>query len=107
MWAAIGGLLFGLSVVAVLGLAVLLNRKFTVRFGNLEASVQGTHELAQEINRAVNHRPEGEPTLYEQTSECRRTLGELRDLPGKVDRIGQDLRAHLDWHDTPATEVAD
>lgn len=100
-------LLFGLAVVGVLGLAVLLDRRFTVKFGNLEASVEGTHQLAREINQAVNHRPPGDPTLYEQTAECRRTLDGLRDLPPKVDRLGRDLRSHLDWHDGRAVDVAD
>jgi len=73
--------LLGAGLLAVALAAVVFGRSVTVKLGSLQASVQG-------IDKAVNGRPSGDPTLYEQVADCKTQLCEIN---GKVD-------GHLAWH---------
>lgn len=43
----------------------------------LEGKIGPIHAIVEDVNRAVNHRPNGEPTLYEHASETAKKLDEF------------------------------
>ena len=61
--------------------ALVLGRQLSLRVGQVHATVQG-------IDRAVNHRQPGEPTLVEQVDRVAADVDELRTTTGRInDRL--------------------
>ena len=57
---------------------------------------------ARAANRAVNNRPEGEPSLYELAVKAV-GVGEMNselaaDLAERIDRVDRKVDRHLGWH---------
>ena len=68
-------------------------------------AVYQAHRSKQEAraaNRAVNNRPEGEPSLYElavRAVTVVETNGQqVAELADKVDRVDRKVDRHLGWH---------
>lgn len=78
-----------LGVLAVTLLAaVVMGRRMSVRFGRFEATLQG-------VDKAVNGRPPGDPTLYEQVAH---TAADIEECKAQLCSIDGKVDGHLEWH---------
>lgn len=102
-------------LTAAIGAAMMLylvnvrGRRIDVRLGQVQASVE-------DVSRAVNHRPEGEPTIYELARAGAEQAAEAKEAAAKqaarTDVMADDLarmgtlmealqrshELHLAWH---------
>lgn len=96
--------LAGLVVVAGVLIFGLTRRgkRFDVSVGKLHASVEDIASKVTAVDRAVNNRPAGDPTLYEMVRaqglkvDDAATLGHRTAV--KVETIGTQLTTHLAHH---------
>lgn len=99
----------GIGALMILYLVQVRGRKIDITLGQVKASVE-------DVSRAVNHRPEGDPTIYElvriaadQAAEAKATAVEhgerTASMAGDVYRMSELMEAlqrshemHLAWH---------
>lgn len=106
------------SIVAGVVVAALwkTNRSLKIQVGNVQASVDTAAEVAalaarkvdqateivQQVNQAVNCRPDSDPTLYEQVRRISLKVDDLAAVShrteAKTESIGAKLTAHLAHH---------
>jgi uncharacterized protein YoxC len=89
-----GAMFVAALAVLMVGFAALLLvwrkafQSVTVKAGSMEASLRAVEKDVAQINKAVNHVPEGSPTLVQRVAE---TEAKIDALLRRVDAIGQHV----------------
>lgn len=85
--------LITLIVCATAAFAIrFTGRKLSAEIGSLKVTVDDVARVAEEVNVAVNHKPEGEPTLYQHAKAASEKVDALES---KVDiYVAEDREAH-------------
>jgi hypothetical protein len=76
------GIVLGIGTILVVLVALVLGRQLSVKLGSLQATVAG-------IDRAVNHRAEGEPPLVEQADTAAAEASRAADGIAEVHDIAK------------------
>ena len=99
----------GLICLVVLVALRVTGKRLELRIGSVQASVDTAAnaatkaaETGEQVNKAVNCRPAGDPTLYEEVRAVRLHLDDLsiatQRTAAKTEEIGERLTAHLAHH---------